>query len=1206
MQFSDINFFEAISYEKDIKHIQTFFNILLSDLVDTLKLQPIYHNVRLVIEENSKKEETASIFDFGVKRIYHDNKIVIKIISYFKDLLPFILLREAYYCFVDKQASELVRICINQIVENDLNKLSGFKKWKKLIRDSLVDKTFIDSELDRLQKFFKIEAQAPLESATQYFFDKIRENKLLCQSDNIDRFYDIIFEGYAYKTSRSLFSPDIIETLRIIIQIFYKTKLYLNLIDYQTLFKKYKENKQINSELSIRKFTESMQWINKCSSIAPSYDYNYSIIGFYTINTFLKFNPLLEKPKIRTLIEEIPFFYLSKVKVNSFALELSATFHVPHVYLEDFLSYFSWLEEFGYIINKKFLCVLHKIDFVNLNYYMDIVNIRKIIDPNNSKYEKKYEIEFRMDYSPVSQLIPLSIFDYTMLERVKYPSITGLTFDKRIETLNTIKGDIENELRKQNDITTEFKDNINNLLKYKSQFLQFLEKHKDHGFFFVYSHLNHMLNYLHLLEEALKRDPEIRNINRLQAMVISQDIEDQILIHNKRVKKIILRDFLPLYFQSKSSFEKEVEKIEIFYKVLNSCYNLKILNLNNVEMIVKELNLAEGIYQTREKKYKKIFKVASLYTITNKKIESWIETFLAYDPPLIKPMLINTIIGGSTIVKYYPEVLLEDTPTVHEKLKELKLYFPRIYIYKSNELFTNKNFIRLLIYFIHIKEKKLFLSLFYSYFKENIIKFNRCFWRGVMRRVKFEARDFYDFENGTFLYLEEIFKQIRLYTQRIFGERMEWPNFPLNNEVQESFWSTKQNVDNLVNTVKNRISHQKIDFNLRELEDFSEFRKNLETDLIDYNNFLDFRAKNFFERYINSIKFSPAFQKFGFSQYSLYFRPFFYRSPTFEIDFNLLFTNSFQNIKYPASIEPDQAIYSEFIFPYRTPNKSYLNWLVKSKKIVSEYCLFYKKKFYEIINFNRNLTKEGWDYSSIRFKSYIQDVLFNPTYDPKISGVREFDISKVSEYIIYGRDTQEFEALNQIYNRHSINIKSYLGTKKLETINYISDLLKKKLIFPYLSLKNLDFQEKVSIILPNVKNEFNEKIIKIFSFFNMCHMYEIEGELYIYGFEGIKPFENGFLIDIWFPKCEMDEFFKVFDLIFQYFKIKHYLILTDLVDGKHLLKSVYGNLEFLDSYNPLKNLIWNDKDEIWMNHKLFNEKFEPIYPDLLFVEKKEE
>lgn len=78
-----------------------------------------------------------------------------------------------------------------------------------------------------------------------------------------------------------------------------------------------------------------------------------------------------------------------------------------------------------------------------------------------------------------------------------------------------------------------------------------------------------------------------------------------------------------------------------------------------------------------------------------------------------------------------------------------------------------------------------------------------------------------------------------------------------------------------------------------------------------------------------------------------------------------------------------------------------------------------------------------------------------------------------------------------------------------------------------------------------------------------------------------KTFENGFLIDKWFPKCELDEFFNVFDLFFQYLEIKHYIILTDLVNGKNLLK-------------------WNVKDKIWMNHKLFNEKFELLYPDLIF------
>ena len=54
------------------------------------------------------------------------------------------------------------------------------------------------------------------------------------------------------------------------------------------------------------------------------------------------------------------------------------------------------------------------------------------------------------------------------------------------------------------------------------------------------------------------------------------------------------------------------------------------------------------------------------------------------------------------------------------------------------------------------------------------------------------------------------------------------------------------------------------------------------------------------------------------------------------------------------------------------------------------------------------------------------------------------------------------------------------------------------------------------------------------------------------------------------------------------------------MNGKSLLKSVYGNLDFLKEYNPLLNLMWNEKDKIWMNHKLFNEKMEKIYPELSY------
>jgi hypothetical protein len=135
--------------------------------------------------------------------------------------------------------------------------------------------------------------------------------------------------------------------------------------------------------------------------------------------------------------------------------------------------------------------------------------------------------------------------------------------------------------------------------------------------------------------------------------------------------------------------------------------------------------------------------------------------------------------------------------------------------------------------------------------------------------------------------------------------------------------------------------------------------------------------------------------------------------------------------------------------------------------------------------------------------------------------------------------------------------------------------------------------------LPVVKKLHNEKLLKIFNFFNLGFINEIEGEYFIYGMPGEIKFENGLMIKLYLPDCQLDEFEKIFDSIFDYLGIKHYVILHNLVDGKSILKSIYGNIDFLKLYNPLKNLIWNEKDKIWMNHKLFNEKFEKIYPDLI-------
>ena len=136
-----------------------------------------------------------------------------------------------------------------------------------------------------------------------------------------------------------------------------------------------------------------------------------------------------------------------------------------------------------------------------------------------------------------------------------------------------------------------------------------------------------------------------------------------------------------------------------------------------------------------------------------------------------------------------------------------------------------------------------------------------------------------------------------------------------------------------------------------------------------------------------------------------------------------------------------------------------------------------------------------------------------------------------------------------------------------------------------------------------MSDELNENIKEIFSFFNVGFIYEMEGEYYIHGFEDVIKFENGVMIKLYFPDCQIDEFEKLFDLLFEYMEIDYYLILHDLIEGKNLLKNTFNSLKFLDSYNPLTNLIWNDKDKKWRNHKLFDENFKPVYPDLFYGKK---
>ena len=278
---------------------------------------------------------------------------------------------------------------------------------------------------------------------------------------------------------------------------------------------------------------------------------------------------------------------------------------------------------------------------------------------------------------------------------------------------------------------------------------------------------------------------------------------------------------------------------------------------------------------------------------------------------------------------------------------------------------------------------------------------------------------------------------------------------------------------------------------------------------------------------------------------------------------------------------------------------AYVNRLAKTEKIVGEYCMFAINKAYIVIHADNSLPSENWKVDSKKFEIYSQKVLFNPEYSVPPLPLLKFDLGKIPTERALGPETYEFKRLSEIYSRKSLNpYPTSLSNKKLT--GYFQELLERGLLFPYLKLKNLGLYEKLYIILPKVSSEDKETLLTLFCYFNYCFIYEIEGESFINGLDEAIRFSEGLFVKLYLPNCTVGEIEQLFRQIFQVLEIERYVILENMVKNQEFLKSVYGDLGFLKDYNPLLNLKWSPKDQKWLNHKLYDQRFNPVYPDLSY------
>jgi hypothetical protein len=1199
---------EGLSQEESIEDLNQVFINLLNQLKNMLNLDLINSNVKIVYNEDEKgmNLDEINVLDQGVSRIFQEDFLIIEINKEFKKFLPILLLREAYYCFVPDSLKEIkgIKIIINQIVEINLQKFEVINQWKLLIRNYIVDYEFLTSEFDRLEKFFKLKETESTESSVRFFFEYIRKNYLLI-SDEIEDFHDSILKKFILKTSKSIYNDEMVENLRILIKIFYKVKSYRALLDYQNYFKKYKEDNIIKTNLSLRKFTSNIKWLNEFSFIAPSYKIIWNTIGLRAVYCCIRFNPILSNTKIDRIIEKMPFFLMSKSSESYFAKEFTCWFIIPSLYLDDLRNLYVKLENMGYIIKKHLITYSLKENFLNLNYFRNFYRKGRLINPDHSKYDSKYEINFEMELSENNPILSLSLLDYLILNRVGYYSMDGLSFERRIKTLEIIKSDLLYEILNQRSQIRKLKKSLKifqNNSKLKQKFLNLIENNPKFGFFYLNEFIGNLVLFMKALKRFIAKNPSIKNVYQfkeiLEKNAFSTNFNENLLLNDKYLMKVIFNEILPLYFKDLNDFEVELKTFQTFSKFLHSCYALKVFDLKAIIKIVKSKKIINEVFSVKEKKLKEIYENNKLQTITSYDIEDVLDNLLNNNPPAIKPLLINSI-NTTNFAKYFIEVIIKDNFKTRQILSKIKKFFPRVVQSLGRDLFSNDKLNIVEIYIPNLKEreKRVFISTMLNLFSGNIIRLKRYYYDGF--QVSSRAKDYYDLEKKEFFYTKDLFKQYLNYIQVIFGEKLKSYIEP-HERYENFFWSPKKNFKKLIEIVDDRLTREQKEFDNNKLNNLGEFFVELRQNLINPEKLKIMKKEPFFKKYVKSIKFKPVYQNFGIGEYYLYIRP----RTLKKIDFKILLNNTFRKIRYPAFIDNTQSLFIKYLFPYRNPNISYLNWLMKSKQIINEFCLFFVKKIYFLFHFDQNISSNGWNLEASDFKAFIKKVLFNFNFYKKLPKLKSYNVGdlKLSNYL--EPSSKFFKNLIEITGWKTLDIKSILGTRNYSLIKKIVSLIEKDKIISYIKLKNLDFQEKIYIILPNINKELNDPLVKIFNWFPYGFIYEIEGEYFIHGIQEKIKFENGLMIKLYLPLTEFSHFQGIFDLLFQFLKIEKYLILYDMIDGKNLLKHVYGNLSFLDTYNPLKNLKWNDKDKIWMNHKLFNEKFEPIYPNLIPNEEK--
>ncbi|MFX0011051.1 MAG: hypothetical protein ACFE9R_12100, partial [Candidatus Hermodarchaeota archaeon] len=708
-----------------VENIKITFKELIVEIENYLNLEPIDNRIEISITEKEVIDSNAptDIFSTGVDRFYENNVLNIRIDQKFLNFVPIIMLREAYKCFIPLQVSklEVIGIFINQKVAIDLEKLESIKEWNSLIGNKVIDYGFISREFDRLENFLKQGSPEQFDSPFIFFFKYIRKNIQIIREKEKD-FYDTFFEEFIKKILKKKFNEEIIETIYVLVKIFKKVQYYTALLDYNEFFKKFKKQEILQTNLSLNKFTENMQWIKQFSTISPSYLVNWPALNISSVNCYMKFNPALKRPEIYQVVNELPFFVLLKECRYSFAYEIDGFFVIPNQYYNDLKEFLKKLEDNGYVLEIKFNLIKKNERFVNINYFRKYHNNKTLVNNKNKLYDQKYELSNSIEYG--KDKYKMALIDWLIIDRIRYYSQTGFNFERRAGTLKLLKSDLINEVISQRKFIADLKKNL--LVMHSSSvlresFLEFVKKNESFGFFFIRNILSKYVTLFNLIKEFITKSPSINNVSEFYECFkrsgVSYSIENNILFNRTSFRNTIFKEILPIYFKSKELFESEFTKFQNFLNIFNTCYDLKIFNLLSIRRIVQNKSLLDTIFKSKEEKLNNSYENFELSDITFQLVEDKLTNFLNNNPPIIQPDLINTILPTP---EHFFALLLKINPKTREILNRITFIAKSMGIVQNNLLY-----VAFFLPYLNNEEKSTLISIFNNLFEEDLLTFKR-------------------------------------------------------------------------------------------------------------------------------------------------------------------------------------------------------------------------------------------------------------------------------------------------------------------------------------------------------------------------------------------------------------------------------------------------------------------------------------------------